>query len=489
MHELEPLELSEHARLLEKRDIVLARESLLHLILAVKPDYRLNFHHFLMCERFSRLADEPGSRIILTVPPQYGKSEVVSRFLPAWILGRMPAGKIILASYAATLAHGFNRDCQRIMDTDIYKQIFPRTKIAPQKGMRLKRTSELVETSKGGYLYTVGVGGATTGRSADPLFIVDDPFKDLQDAMNPNYRQKVKDWYAAVAQTRVSRRSSIVIMHTRWHEDDLAGYLLNKGKNDPQATQWEIVNFPALADKADELHPEDPRNIGDALWPDHKSNEEELERIRRDVGSIIWNALYQQRPKIDGGNLVQSSWWRYYKVRPEDDEFEEWILSLDAAFKDLDTSDYVVIQVWARKGVNKYLIDQIRGHMDVIKTVQMMKMTAAKYPRAHTKIIEEGANGIAVIQLLSQKMSGILGIKPRDSKIARVVAISPQIEAGNVHIPHPDFAPFPIEDFVDEFTSFPRGSNDDQVDACSQALDRLSRSENNYLRKLLRKDD
>jgi predicted phage terminase large subunit-like protein len=126
--------------------------------------------------------------------------------------------------------------------------------------------------------------------------------------------------------------------------------------------------------------------------------------------------------------------------------------------------------------------------MDVIKTVQMMKIAAAKYPRAHTKLIEEGANGIAVIQLLSQKMSGILGIKPRDSKIARVVAISPQIEAGNVHIPHPDFATFPVEDFVDEFTAFPRGSHDDQVDACSQALDRLSRSENNYLRKLLRKD-
>lgn len=473
-------------RALRKRDILLARKSLLHFILQMRPGFLVNFHHFLICERLSSLLETPGQRLIITVPPQYGKSEIVSRYLTPWILGNVPDGKVILASYAASLAVGFNRDVQRIMESPAYRRIFPHTHISPF-APRLKRSEETTETSRGGYLYTVGVGGATTGRTANPLFIVDDPFKDLQQAMSESYREQVQNWFSSVAQTRLSLNASCIIMHTRWHEDDLAGHLLSKAKKDSGATQWDVLNFPAVADEPSELHPEDPRLKGEALWPDMKGDEDEMERIKIDVGSQIWSSVYQQRPRSEGGNMVDAKWWQYYARLPDMEDFEEILISLDCAFKDLKTSDFVVLEVWGRIGSRKYLIDLNRGKWNVIKTCEFLIQFALKYPRAHTKLIEDKANGPAVIQLLEEKMSGILAWEPKGSKISRVTAVSPQIEGKNVYLPHESIAPW-VADFVDEWSQFPKGGHDDMVDAGTQALERLSRGENNYLRKLLRKE-
>ncbi len=466
---------------LEEQDLRYAREDLLEFILEMNPNFRVNFHHRIICERLTRLANEEGQRIIINVPPQYGKSEIVSRNLPAWMLGRKPEAKVILASYAADLANSFNRDCQAIMESDEYVEIFPNTVISPRA--KTKRTQNYVETSGHGYLYSVGVGGATTGRSANPLFIVDDPIKDLAEALSPAHRKRVLDWYYAVAQTRLSLSANVIIMHTRWHEDDLAGALLAKAKKDPLATQWEVINFPALVEVDSELHEDDPRLTGEALWPDVKGGPQKQNQVKIDVGSFMWAAIFQGNPQSTGGNMVNADWWRYYKMLPE--QMDQTIISVDCSFKELSTSDYVVLQVWGRKGANKYLIDQIRKRMNVMKTCQMLVELSLKYPKARGKYVEAKANGDAVMQFLEGKISGLIPVNPSDSKIARVAGVQPQIEAGNIYLPHEDISPFPLADFITEWSLFPFGKNDDQVDAGTQAIDQLSSGENNYLRKLV----
>lgn len=471
---------------LEQKNIMEARRDLLEFILEVRPNFKVNFHHEIICDRLTRMISQTGQRVIITVPPQYSKSEIVSRCLPPWALGRNPDAKIIMASYSASLASTFNRAAQDVMDMPEYQRIFPNTLIRPRADRKWKRTGDLCETSKGGYLYSVGVGGSTTGRSADPLLIIDDPFKDWKEAISPTRRQTVIDWFGSVIESRLSLRANVIVMHTRWHEGDLAGHLLKKAMEDKEATQWELINFPALVEDLSELHPDDPRGMGEALWPEHKGDAAKLLRIKKDVGTYIFSALWQQRPRSASGNIVDPAWWRYYRVRPP--KFDEWILSIDCAFKDFSTSDYVVLQVWGRIGVDKYLIDQRRDQMDVIRTCNELMNLLVKYDDIDAVFIEDKANGPAVIQLLKGKVSGIIPVTPEDSKIARTYAVAPQVEAGNVWLPHESIAPFDVGKFVEEWSNFPLGANDDQVDAGSQALSELSRNENHYLKQLLRKD-
>lgn len=480
---------------LEMLDVEHARDDLLEFILEMRTDddgicdYEVNFHHEAICDRLTRLRWEQGQRIIITVPPQYGKSEIVSRYFPAWIMGHNPKAKIILSSYSAELASGFNRDAQAIMETAKYREIFSKTKIYPiaPKRPRLKRTDNFCETSARGYLFTVGVGGSTTGRTANPLFIVDDPIKDLTEAMSPTRRQKVLEWFKAVATTRLSLNANVVVMHTRWHDEDLAGHLIDQMEQSEIATQWEVINFPAVAAEGIELHEDDPREPGsdEPLWPKVKGDRDVMRRIRHDVGDFIWSSLYQGGPKTEGGNIFDSRWWRYYQWLP--DKFQETVISLDAAFEDFDTSDYVVFTVWGRDNTEKYLIDVVRGHFDVIKTAETLVLLTLKYPNARAKLIEKKANGPAIIQHLKGKVSGLIPWEPEGSKVSRAYAVAPQIQAGNVLLPDPSIAKFDLTSYLREMSAFPVGKHDDQVDSTTQALEHLSRNEHNYLRQLLKK--
>jgi predicted phage terminase large subunit-like protein len=472
---------------LEQANVHAARNDLLEFILSVRPSFvNVNFHHEITCARLSRLRYEKGQRLIITMPPQYSKSEMVSRCLPAWMLGHFPRGKVILASYAASLARSFNKDAQSIMESDAYKKIFPKTRIRPDAPKKFARRSNFVETSRGGYLYSVGVGGSTTGYAANPLLIVDDPFKDWVEAMSAERRKKVLDWYGSVVQTRLGLDANVVVMHTRWHEGDLAGHLIKKSLEDKEATKYEIINFPALVEDLKELHPEDPRGMGEALWPIHKGDEHFLKRVEHDVGTFIFAALFQQRPRSTAGNIVNPNWWRIYRTLP--DSFEEVIISVDCAFKDFDTSDYVVVQIWGRKGVEKYILDQTRDHLDVIGTCDAIANMILKYEDEYevsAVYVEDKANGSAVMQLMKKKVSRFIPIEPKGSKVSRCYAVSPQIQAGNVYVPHESVAKFPVAQFIEEWSAFPLGANDDQVDSGTQALEQLSSNENHYLRQLL----
>ena len=474
-----------------QNDIIAARTDFLEFVLeCFGPAYVLNWHHVLIADRLTRLYHEKGKRLMIFVPPQYGKSQLVSRMYPAWVLGQDPMAKIIMSSYSADLANSFNLNAQSVMASEVYGKIFPETLIKgntidQNAAKGLVRTRNEVHTTEGGYLFSTGVGGATTGRTSRPLFIVDDPVKDLKQAYSEAYRKTLIDWYNGVAETRLHKDANVIVMNTRWHEQDLAGQLLEHSKTNPEGKQWEVISLPAVA--CDPMHPQDPRAVGEALWPDFKGDEEFLGHLKHSVGSKVWFALFQQQPVIEGGNSIKDYWFKYFNEYPDEREFDEQCIVVDAAFKDLDTSDYVVIQVWGRIDTRKLLLDQTRGHFNVTETAEKIKEAYAKWPQAWAKLIEDKANGPAVIQLLKHELSGLIEQPAEGSKESRVNAAIPQIEAGNVELPHPNICPFDLALFLKECRAFPEGENDDQVDALAYGILRLSRHEKSFINKIINK--
>jgi predicted phage terminase large subunit-like protein len=205
------------------------------------------------------------------------------------------------------------------------------------------------------------------------------------------------------------------------------------------------------------------------LWPE-RFGPEEIESLKRSLGSYAAAGQLQQRPSPAAGGILKRHWWKFYREAPSG--FDEVIQSWDCAFKDTASSDYVVGQVWGRTGADKYLLDQVRGRMDFPTTVQAVKRLTAKWPQTGAKLMEDKANGSAVIATLKHEVEGLIAVNPEGGKEARAHAVSPQIEAGNVYLPDCSIAPW-VEGFIEECAAFPNGTHDDQVDAMSQALNRL----------------
>lgn len=448
-----------------------ARGGILAFTLATKPDYDVNWHHRLLCEYLDKFARGEIKRLIVSMPPRHGKSEQVSRRLPAYIFGINPDAQIISASYGADLASRMNRDVQRIMETPDYHRIFEGTRLNDKnirtvgQGSYLKNSDIFEIVGHRGVYRSAGVGGAITGMGAD-FAIIDDPIKNQEEADSPVYREKVWEWYTSTLYTRLEKEGSVLLTMTRWHEDDLAGRLIEQAKKDPEADQWVVLELPAIKDH--DKNPLDPRAMGEALWPS-KYSIARLNKIQRQ-GSRVWNALYQQRPSAAAGNIIKRGHFRFYDTLPTN--LQEIIISVDATFTGKSTSDYVAMQVWGRDRANKYLIDQVYAQLGITDTIKELLKLAHKYPRAALKLIENKANGPAIEDLLKGEISGIVLWEPRGDKVARVNAVAPQYEGGNVYYPNPALNPW-VADLVEEVVTFPNAVHDDRTDAMTMALLRL----------------
>lgn len=304
--------------------------------------------------------------------------------------------------------------------------------------------------------------------------IIDDPLKNAQEAFSNTIRQGQKDWWASTFSTREEPDGAIVIILTRWHEDDLAGWLLKQELGeDPEG--WHIVNFPAIYEESPVVFPgtctieNDWRQVGEALCPERYP----LSKLRKfQKNPYFWSALYQQRPSPLEGDHFKRGWWKFWSKFPRDFVFDRVILSWDCAFKETKKSDFVVGQVWGQKGADFYLLDQVRGRMDINGTITAIRTLSAKFPTATAKLIEDKANGPAVIDLLNREIPGLIPIEPEGGKLVRAVAVSPYVQSGNVFLPDPNIAPW-VHDYIEEFSLFPNGANDDQVDATTQAINWL----------------
>ena len=389
-------------------------------------------------------------------------SEIVSRKLPAFLFGVNPDAKIIASSYGSDLIKGFNRDVQRVIQSPEYKRIFPNTKINP-KGAHSRESDEINSATRfeivkrRGFLNSASIQGGISGVPCD-IGIIDDAYKDRADAESENTRGRVWDWYTDAFVARMHNETQQLITMTRWHEDDIVGKLVRE-----QPDNWTVLVLPAVREE-DWGYNKDPRKVGEALWPRRHSLEKIL--MVKEMSPRNFASLQQQRPAPEGGNIIKTQWWRYYDELPEDLQI---ITSWDLTFADKVTSDYVVGQVWGRKGPNRYLIDMVRGKWDFLRTITEMKRLRAKYPNAIATLVEEKANGAAAIATLRQTMSGIIAISPTKSKVDRVQAVSPTFEAGCVYVPQPRNHPW-VQTVIDEATVFPSGRHDDTVDAMTQYL-------------------
>lgn len=452
--------------------IALARRNLAAFILAMHDDYLMGWFHREVCARLMRFYVESVQgkrpRLILTAPPRHGKSQIVSRDFPAWLFGVNPDIYIISASYNMELASAMGRDVQSIMKQPEYRELYPKVNLLERRSSVTNMTA--VQTSKyfeipgrrGRYI-AAGVNTGITGKGAQ-IAIIDDPFKDRRDADSPTMRARAWDWYTSTLRTRLAPGGGIIVMHTRWHEDDLVGRLLQA--QEAGGEKWELVSYPAIAE-----HDEKFRKEGEALHPE-RYDLAELTAIRGAVGSYDWAALYQQHPTPRGGGIFKGSWVRHWDTEPN--VFDRVVQSWDFTFKDAAKSDYVAGQVWGKVGGNFYLLDAVCEKLDFVGQVRAMRRMSAKWPMALEKIVEDKANGPAIIAALGSEIPGLVPYTPRGSKTARAYAVSPLYESGNVLLPPMDGAHPWVRHYLEELLSFPNAPHDDQVDATTQALDSLA---------------
>ena len=424
------------------------------------------FHRWLCNEVQKFIETDTGNAIdilLLSVPPQHGKSTTITETLPSWYLMRNPTHRVIEVSYNEDFAKRFGRRNREKIER--YGEIFGVSLSSATKSV----TEWELENGVGGMI-SRGVTSGVTGNACN-LMIIDDPIKNRQDADSETFRNRLKDEWESSYKSRLgqAKGSKCIVIQTRWHEDDLYGYIASK---EPNVT---VINLPCEAEENDLLG----RKVGEELCPElHKDGwlkefKESFLNGKADdngeAGARAWNALYQGHPTSKEGNMFKREWWKFYDWTP-DFRFDDLIMSVDATFKDADTSDYVAIEVLGKYGGEMYLVDLIKARLDFPKTIMAIKGMKAKYPRVSSILVEDKANGSAIIAVLRSQIPGIVGVTPKGGKVARASAVSASVESGNWYLPRN--AQF-VGDFIDELASFPNGAHDDLVDAFSQGADRL----------------
>ena len=394
--------------------------------------------------------------LLIETPPQHGKSTTVTETLPSWYLGRNPDKRVIVAGYSDEFAERF---CRRNREK---LQQFGPTVFGVGLG-KVNRATEFELQGHRGRMITRGLLSGITGNPAD-LLIVDDPIKSRQEADSPTIRDRVWEEWQNSLKSRFAAGAKVIVIMTPWHEDDLAGRILQ------QEIHVQLLRLPVEAEARDPLG----RPVGAPLCPELGKGEEWLKDFKRAYisdpkgGARAWAALYQCAPRTEDGNLVRRSWWQRFDPR-EPPNFGTCVISVDAAFKGGQCNDFVAITVWGKAENDYYLLDCLNRHLDFPGTLHAIRAMAKLYPQAKAVLIEDKANGPAIIQTL-QKELFCIPVTPKGGKEARVHAVSPAIESGHVYLPQQ--APW-VEEFLEQWTAFPACKHDDMVDSSSQAMSYL----------------
>lgn len=426
--------------------------------------YPTKLHKFL-CRTVQEFVERKNEKsfeiLILNTPPQVGKSTTVTETFPSWWSMKNPDKGVIEISYGDALAERFGKS--NLEKVENFGYIF-----GVSLDHRKATAKEFKYKKHKGRMISRGYGSSLTGYTGN-LIIIDDPIKNSIEADSENDREKKWVDFQRSILTRAGAGDKIILIMTRWHEDDLAGRIM---ENFPDKVQ--VVNIPCECDSD-----EDPlgREIGESICPEIGKDNAWLKDFKSSLideeGTRTWNALYQGRPTALEGNMIKRNWWEFYDRKEYDTgilNFDTMLISVDAAFKDEKQNDYVCITVWGKRENRIYLVDLINEHLNFTATMRMIRLMAARYPKANIKLIEDKANGSAIIQVLKSEIMGIIAITPDRSKEARVQAVSFAIEAGNVYLPKDKKF---VWEFIDQCSSFPNGKHDDMVDSMSQALNRL----------------
>lgn len=454
--------------------------------------YMTRFHRYL-CDEIQEFLETPTDKamdiLLLSVPPRHGKSYTVTETLPSWYLGKYPDREVIIASYEGTFAESFsrrNRDKFATYAPDIFG-VNPNDKV---QGVALW------ETEKGGRCRAAGLKGGITGFGAE-LFIIDDPIKNQEQAMSETVIAKIHDEMGPSVQSRIYPGGKLIVIQTRWVENDVIGYI----EKNWEEYIWKTINLPCECEDPDN----DPlgRQLGESLMGEHLGDIDLPAKIRNDNkwlkskktlvlagdGINVWNALYQGHPSAQDGNLFKDNWWQLYRRDEfEYKEFEFTVLSVDATFKQTETSDMVAITLWGLRRNHIYLWKLVNKRMGFVDTCNKIKQLI-KECVVDQLLVEDKANGSAIIDTFRYMpdMPPIVGVNPQGGKYSRAQAVSPFVATGVVHIPI-DFTAEEMKDiewdgreknlqghqmFIMQHSRFPFMKHDDMVDSQTQAIARL----------------
>lgn len=407
-------------------------------------------------------------RLIVCLPPRMGKSSIVTVRFGGWCLLNNPTWEVIVGSYSRSLVNRFSRFARSLIESHPYVQrLWPTVQLsdnhASVEEWRVKRT-DLPEYVGGGTYRAVGKGGSVTGSGANCL-ILDDLLKDAKEADSQTAHASIWDWYTSTARTRLTPGGGILIVMTRWSPDDLIGRLLYEEKNNPEADKWDLVEYRAIAEENDAY-----RSVGESILPERWTSEELL-KIKANTPPRWWEALYQQRPSQQGGNLFKENNFKRYLAAPDRKDFDQVIQVWDLRFSksQAKTSSFVCGWVIGMRGGQFFILDEMRGRWSYAESREAVRSLSEAWPEAIAKVVENKANGPALESDLEVEIPGIILYDPRGDKFQRAERVLPLCMAGNVYFPADEVAPW-AKDAIAELTLFPRGSNDDRVDCLSMGL-------------------
>jgi len=443
---------------LEKHDKV--QGSLLEYARFQMPEYQTPAHIKLLAHKLEEVERGNIKRLAIFMPPRHGKSQLTSQFFPAWYLGRNPSKFVIATTYAQDLADDFGRSVRNQIQDEDYNRIF--------NDCTLSKDSSSVRrfhTTGSGVYYAVGAGGAITGRGAH-LLLIDDPIKGREDADSDAMRSNLIDWYRSTAYSRLMPGGSIILIQTRWHEDDLAGWILRETSHEP----WEVIELPAVLDeKASKIL---KRPKGQALWPE-AYDKKRLEEIKKTAGSREWNSLYMQRPSAEEGNILKRYWWKEW-TEDNPPECNYILQSWDTAYTVKSTSDYSAVTTWGifeHNGIQNAILLSARRERWEFPELKSEAIKLYNEFKPDVVLIEAKASGWSLIQELQRAGIPITPFNPkRADKKTRAHSVTPLFESGRVWYPSSKYW---AEDVINQCAQFPSSNYDDLVDSTTQALMRL----------------
>jgi predicted phage terminase large subunit-like protein len=418
------------------------------------PQFNWTWPHIVaMTKRLQPITSGKQQHLMFWLPPQHGKSLCVSKHFPAYLIEKNPSKRIILGAYNSRYASTFSRATKRLLINNGFNQFG-----------KLQQAIEW-ETSQEGFFKSFGMQSGITGTAAD-LVLIDDPIKGFEDLSEVKL-DKVWDTFEHDIETREQPNTSYIVIQTRWHMDDLSGRLLARDGRIEDGGKWNVLCLPALALENDPLG----RKIGEPLCPERQSLERLLERQRK--SPMMFQALYQQSPTMEGGNIIKTDWFKYHNFPKKYDKYDYRILSVDGAWETKKENDYSVCVTWGIIGNNYYLVDMWRDKVHYPEFKAIIHSINGKY-KPLTTIVEDAASGKAFIHEMSSSMT-VHPFKPEGDKVARVHAISDIIASGRVFLPAGSPEENPEEyswlyDFLHEVSSFPKGKHDDIIDVLSQFL-------------------
>ena len=464
----------------------LARRSYAYYFLLANADKKAQLFNYTkyVCDRLQKIVDGEQHNLIISMPPQHGKSMLVTETFPSYYLMRHPDQSIMVTSYAETMYKRFSKRGKQH-----FREWAPRLF---GLNLGLANSQEYDVAGHYGEAYYTSILGGGTGRPAN-LLIIDDPIKDEKEAASQTIRDNVWGEWASTFSTRLQKNASVIVIMTRWQTDDLAGRLLDMDKSaeDEHKFNWEEIKFPAIATnipagQTDAIG----RHNGEALNPElHPLSQLMIQK--RNIGTQRFNALYQQSPTTQEGNIIKREWIRYYvpdretMVRLHLTEKEVMILprhldqtvqAWDATFKSKENDDFVAGQTWSSARSCYFLRPNwCHKRLTFTETQRAIRAQSRIYPEAVAKLIEDKANGPALIDTLKRDIDGITPVSPgTDSKETRFASVSPLFEAGQVYVPHPKWIPA-VNDMIEEWCGFPFMAHDDNVDSAGYALMYLSK--------------